>query len=866
MRSSVLSSVLVLAVMAALTAAPASALPVPAVLIDSGLNFVRSDRGQRNPSAAFDGTNWLVVWEDSRGDREAAWGARVNSAGVPLDSVNLCIADDQEERTAPRVAYNGTCYLVVWQDGRNQSYDIYGTRVSPAGVVLDPDGILISRSAETDEYPAVASNGSDFLVVWEDDRNSGNDKDVYATRVNGSGQVLDTANIAVAVAAAKQENPVVVSYSEGYLVTWQDWRNEATTGSDIYAARVTTSGSVLDPSGIAVSRADSTQEYPMLASDGTNCLIAWGDYRDGSGDVYGARLSDAGVVLDPSGISIHAPLNYWAGDPCVAYTGSNYLVAWEDDSTTMGIYCNILAARVTTGGQVLDPEGTAVSHADYDQYWPVVARGNSNLLVAWQGYPTDDDPDIYANLVNSSGAPLDTIDDMLSMLMYAYEQFSPATAFDGTNFLTAWHDERAPQTSQYVYGARITESGSLLDPGGFRIGSIGGLLGNPAVAFGDANYLVCWDLGSSSYTVTAARVTPAGVLIDTNSLYTRLSGRSGWPPTVASDGTNWFVVAAFEDFGGNSNVQGIRVAPNGTLLDSQAIRLAYIPNGLDVPAVAFGTTSYLAVWQDFRSGSTYDIYGALVSTDGTVIDSAIPISTAANSQYAPSVAFDGTNWLVAWQDRRGGGDEYFYCARVSQSGAVLDLDGIPLGWCPLNYQDPLQLVFDGTNYFAVWQHDSYSSGNLRGARISPAGVVLDTFTVCTAPEYQATPAIAAGTGGKVMVAYSGYVASLHGHPAEKMRIWAGIYPFYGIEEPSTPTDPHVLPAATIVRGALNLQSATCNLQPEMVLMDISGRKVLDLRPGPNDVRHLSPGVYFVRELLAAASSSRQPVRRVVLVK
>jgi hypothetical protein len=31
------------------------------------------------------------------------------------------------------------------------------------------------------------------------------------------------------------------------------------------------------------------------------------------------------------------------------------------------------------------------------------------------------------------------------------------------------------------------------------------------------------------------------------------------------------------------------------------------------------------------------------------------------------------------------------------------------------------------------------------------------------------------------------------------------------------------------------------------LLDVSGRKVLDLRPGPNDVRALSPGVYFVRE-------------------
>jgi hypothetical protein len=846
------TSALMLAGLATLLPAPASALPVPAVLIDSGLSYARSDKEQDYPSVAFDGTNWLVVWQDKRGDRAAVWGTRVNAAGVPLDSANIRIADDAEERSTPEVAFNGASYLVVWQDGRNHSYDIYGTRVSPAGAVLDPDGIRISRSEETDEYPAVANNGADFLVVWQDSRNSGNDKDIYAARVNGGGQVLDTANIAVAMAAAKQENPAVAGCSGGFLVTWQDWRNEATTISDIYAARVTTAGSVLDPAGIAVSRADSTQEYPALASDGTDCLITWCDYRNSSGDVYGARVSGAGAVLDPSGLPIHASPSFWAGDPCVAYTGTQYLVAWEDDSMTGGNDCDILASRVTTAGQVLDPGGVVVTAAGSNQYWPVIAPGGSDLIVSWQDYRNGDDRDIYSRRVSASGVPLDTVDNMLSMVVNVYEQFNPAAAFDGTNFLTVWHDERAPQTNQKLYGARVTPTGTLLDPGGFCINDYYSSVGAPAVAFGTNSYLVALNIGVSSYAVIAARVTPAGVVLDTSSLYTGITGQGGGPPAVAFDGTNWFVVSAFEDFGGLANVQGVRFATDGTLLDSHAIRLAYLPNGLDAPAVAFGTTSYLAVWQDFRNGSTYDIYGRRVSADGTTLDSAIAISTAATSQHAPSVAFDGTNWLVAWQDNRNGGERECFCTRVSQSGTVLDPAGIRIGSCPDNYDDAVQLAFDGTNYFVVWQWRNYSNGDLWGARVSPAGVVLDTFPVCTAPEYQATPAVAAGTGGQIMVAYSGYVATLHGYPAEKMRIWAGIYPFYSIEEPATPRDPRAIPRATVVRGVLLLPRDMTELPgnsdrvPRPALLDASGRKALDLRPGANDVSALPPGVYFVR--------------------
>jgi len=46
--------------------------------------------------------------------------------------------------------------------------------------------------------------------------------------------------------------------------------------------------------------------------------------------------------------------------------------------------------------------------------------------------------------------------------------------------------------------------------------------------------------------------------------------------------------------------------------------------------------------------------------------------------------------------------------------------------------------------------------------------------------------------------------------------------------------------------------------PKAVLLDISGRKVLDLHSGANDVSRLAPGVYFVLE------AQTRTVRKVVL--
>jgi hypothetical protein len=50
--------------------------------------------------------------------------------------------------------------------------------------------------------------------------------------------------------------------------------------------------------------------------------------------------------------------------------------------------------------------------------------------------------------------------------------------------------------------------------------------------------------------------------------------------------------------------------------------------------------------------------------------------------------------------------------------------------------------------------------------------------------------------------------------------------------------------AAVVRGVLFLPSALLSLHAS--LLSVDGRKVMDLRPGPNDISRLAPGVYFVR--------------------
>jgi hypothetical protein len=94
----------------------------------------------------------------------------------------------------------------------------------------------------------------------------------------------------------------------------------------------------------------------------------------------------------------------------------------------------------------------------------------------------------------------------------------------------------------------------------------------------------------------------------------------------------------------------------------------------------------------------------------------------------------------------------------------------------------------------------------------------------------------------------------------------------GVTETPEPEWREPYPGPTIVRDVLVWSATTPSLrnagdialQSGASLLDIAGRKVMELAPGPNDVRHLSPGVYFIQR--NAVSGERQAVAKVLIAR
>ncbi len=150
------------------------------------------------PSVSFDGQNYLVVcFGQSRFVEKATYiyGARVNNDGIVIDVNELKIytSSNQNPIGIPHVVFGNGVYFVVWSEKRNveSGFDIFGSRVTPNGQVLDTNGVLISNAVDDQLYPLVEFDGINFIVFWADKRNADN-YDVYCTQVTSEGVVLNS--------------------------------------------------------------------------------------------------------------------------------------------------------------------------------------------------------------------------------------------------------------------------------------------------------------------------------------------------------------------------------------------------------------------------------------------------------------------------------------------------------------------------------------------------------------------------------------------------------------------------------------------------------------------------------------------------
>jgi hypothetical protein len=353
--------------------------------------------------AAADGAGYLVVWEDDRNATTRGsdiYGRPLSATGVPAGpEVRLSGPNALTDEFDPGLAWNGSEFLVVWEDRRKMSTrgsEIYGRRLSATGVPAGPDFRVSGLGATGDEYtPAVAWNGTEYLVVWQDGRHIyTRGQDLYGRRVSAAGiPIGGDFRISGPGATLSEEDPALAWSGSGYLVVWADYRNLATRGGDVFGQLLAADGS-LQGSNFRISgfAAIGTDREPAVAWSGwaSAFLVAWDDGRltaTRGSDIYARRVSAAGAPIGAEfRVSGPGAVGNELQTAAVASNGPEWLVAWTDERDFATRGRDIYGQRVSSDGSRIGSNFRinglpGVDHSDQ----PALAwnSGESQYLVAW---------------------------------------------------------------------------------------------------------------------------------------------------------------------------------------------------------------------------------------------------------------------------------------------------------------------------------------------------------------------------------------------------------------------------------------------------------------------------------------------------
>lgn len=215
-------------------------------LVGNEFTIATGYAGYEAPAVAFNGENFVVVWESNETSFVASntnlHAIRVSPQGTNVDAQPFAISMAPEAQLWPQIACDPNNCLVTWVDRRNYpgvSYsfspgpgDMYGAFVTRSGTVLNgppaTGGIPIATGVTANAgYPGLTFTGSDYVAAWSRGaftNNPGGLTGIYATRVNTDGTSLTSApGMAVSwtpESATRDLYPTLAASSSGVLTVW----------------------------------------------------------------------------------------------------------------------------------------------------------------------------------------------------------------------------------------------------------------------------------------------------------------------------------------------------------------------------------------------------------------------------------------------------------------------------------------------------------------------------------------------------------------------------------------------------------------------------------------------------------------------
>jgi len=702
---------------------PATAQPIPVAdlgLLPGDAAVAPAVNAQHQVAVARGGDAYLMVWADARARSSGSqtvqsdsdiFGIRMDASGNALDAVPFLIAGGMGYQHQPRVAWNGQAWLVtlISQEPSPTGYfedRLQAVRVSASGQTLDAQPITMPNDPFGTYGIGLNVSGREgsWMITRSIYHSDGYGTFLSGQRIGSDGTILDPTPIMLIDWSYGPST--ILADDTGYLVAGYDWN-----GNDITKARrFNAAGQPLGP--------EFTAPGLKIGTNGSSYYVIWA--APITGELLGSPMSATGVLTNPAGTTL---VTQYVGEQTIAHDGTNWWVEWS----TPG---NHRTMRINNAGVVLDPGGVPLP---IDDSGPITglystqlhSRPGGGVLFAWQDSRGALGVDANAFAMPIAGDNTPGVERCLSTS--TANQRNPAiTHGPGGTFAVAYVSEHANDDAVLVHF--LTASG---DPVGDPIEVFRGpMLGRVGIAFNGSLYMISFDSGPSGLTPTQVltrRMNADGSFVDAQpttvmagfnaavgalgddflvvgtrygslpqfigTYGVRIDGPTGayqdavggvflagnytnTTPRVRANDQEWLVMGHSQWTHNSSQGDAFLARVPQVGLPAAAYNPTDVSGGSGDADIAFSGDTHLLVYRhNSLSNANNYIEGRLLNPDGSFFGTPFLIAEAPGRQLRPTVVWDGTHFLVSWDDQRHQAAFFdartdVYAVRVTEAGQL----------------------------------------------------------------------------------------------------------------------------------------------------------------------------------------------------
>ena len=411
----------------------------------------------------------------------------------------------------------------------------------------------------------------------------------------------------------------------------------------------------------AEGAAPRDQYHAVVASNGDQYLVVWGDDRAGVRQTYATRVSRDGTVLDPNGFRVasggmSSPLRVvWGGK------------SWFVFSNTCGA---LKLVRVAANGAVLDSPPHAYSYGAICPDVSVASDGQHVVVGYVSGFQSYEK---HALFLDSDGGPIADV----RLSSSDTDLLMPVIAASGSSFVAVWKD----------HAVRFNRNGILKTAD--SVSFDGSANGSMAMASDGTDMLVV--RGSQAFRLSADLVAERiGTL------------PFSYPRSIAWTGSGYVAAGVVPTQQNNryheGNINIVRLDGEGQLLAQREVRTEGVgAHPAKGAAVASNGENVLVAWHDPTEAQRglvipdSDAFLSVVSLPDLTPAPRKLLSITADAQLRPVTAASGSHLLTVWQEPTG-----IYARRHRRDARP---EGAPIQLTP--GATSMDVIFNGSDFIVA---------------------------------------------------------------------------------------------------------------------------------------------------------------------